>query len=48
MEELQRLQDLDTDEQEAWISKQQSKTVDEVFGTGEFERLIDVRLARQD
>ncbi|KAF9016762.1 hypothetical protein BDZ89DRAFT_1075319, partial [Hymenopellis radicata] len=45
MEELKRLQDLDTEEQEAWISQQEPKTVNEVFGSGEAEKLIKARLA---
>ncbi|KAF9041934.1 hypothetical protein BDZ89DRAFT_1128629 [Hymenopellis radicata] len=48
MEELKRLQALDTEGQEAWLSQQESKTVDEVFGSGEVEKLVEARLARQD
>ncbi|KAF9041940.1 TPR-like protein [Hymenopellis radicata] len=48
MEELKRLQALDAEGQDAWLAQQESKTVDEVFGSGEFEKFVEARLAQKD
>lgn len=48
LDELKKLKALGTEDKDAWVITQDAQTVDEVFGEGQLEPLVNARLAQED